>query len=360
MLLLVAVVIAALFVAGPARQIADAAAAPCARSPAGLRRGSRRGSGRSRGGRARRDDLRAASDRTPAASPLLRRPRSRGGRGARRRASRARRQPRRRADRPALHGQRGGDRPRDRAAARRGRVGGRLAAGQAAGVRRPRTATSCCSTRPATAASPRSSGRWRPPSTSRSWCRHGQRPQQLHGGNASGCRPRRPTSAAARWRPSSGSATTRPRASRPRRRPGGRGRGGAAAVPGGRPYPARRRGPHVTIVGHSYGSVVPAARCATGGCRSTTRSPSARRAWGSTTPTTSATASTDLGRPGPRRPGPSLPCHGEDPHDVGFGATRFHTGDISGHSSYFQEGSLSLSNMGLIVAGRPDDVDVIE
>ena len=42
-------------------------------------------------------------------------------------------------------------------------------------------------------------------------------------------------------------------------------------------------------------------------------------------------------------PVPSLPGHGEDPHDVGFGSTRFHTGDISGHSSYFQEGSLSLT-----------------
>ena len=46
-------------------------------------------------------------------------------------------------------------------------------------------------------------------------------------------------------------------------------------------------------------------------------------------------------------PVPSLPGHGEeDPHDVGYGSTRFHTGDISGHSSYFQEGSLSLQQHG--------------
>ena len=42
----------------------------------------------------------------------------------------------------------------------------------------------------------------------------------------------------------------------------------------------------------------------------------------------------------------------------GFGATRFHTGDISGHSSYFNEGSESLRNIGLITAGYLDEVNV--
>ena len=50
--------------------------------------------------------------------------------------------------------------------------------------------------------------------------------------------------------------------------------------------------------------------------------------------------------------------HGPNPHGKGFGATRFHTGDISGHSSYFNEGSESLRNIGLIAAGYLDDVNV--
>jgi pimeloyl-ACP methyl ester carboxylesterase len=50
--------------------------------------------------------------------------------------------------------------------------------------------------------------------------------------------------------------------------------------------------------------------------------------------------------------------HGPNPHDRGFGATRFHTGDISGHSSYFNEGSESLRNIGLIAAGYLDEVNV--
>ena len=119
--------------------------------------------------------------------------------------------------------------------------------------------------------------------------------------------------------------------------------------------------PHVTIVGHSYGSVVLGRALRDRGLQIDDVV-----AVGS--PGMGVNDADDLGDGFDRiwagrahgDPVPSLPGHGEDPHDVGFGATRFHTGDISGHSSYFQEGSLSLSNMGLIVAGRPDDVDVIE
>jgi hypothetical protein len=50
--------------------------------------------------------------------------------------------------------------------------------------------------------------------------------------------------------------------------------------------------------------------------------------------------------------------HGSNPHDRAFGARRFHTGDISGHSSYFNEGSESLRNLGLITAGYLDEVNV--
>ncbi len=48
--------------------------------------------------------------------------------------------------------------------------------------------------------------------------------------------------------------------------------------------------------------------------------------------------------------------HGPNPHGALFGADRFHTGDISGHSSYFREGSLSLDNLARIVAGNLDQV----
>src|SRR5215213_3495530 len=50
--------------------------------------------------------------------------------------------------------------------------------------------------------------------------------------------------------------------------------------------------------------------------------------------------------------------HGPNPHDRAFGATRFHTGDISGHSSYVNEGSQSLRSIGLITAGYLDEVNV--
>ncbi len=120
-------------------------------------------------------------------------------------------------------------------------------------------------------------------------------------------------------------------------------------------------GPHVTIVGHSYGSVVLGRALRDHGIEV-----SDAVAVGS--PGMGVNDAGDLGDSfdrlwAGRARGDvvgSAPFHGEDPHDVGFGATRFHTGDISGHSSYFQEGSLSLHNLGLIVAGRPDDVDVIE
>ncbi len=49
---------------------------------------------------------------------------------------------------------------------------------------------------------------------------------------------------------------------------------------------------------------------------------------------------------------------GPNPHGKAFGSTRFHTGDISGHSSYFNEGSESLRNIGLITAGYLDEVNV--
>lgn len=46
------------------------------------------------------------------------------------------------------------------------------------------------------------------------------------------------------------------------------------------------------------------------------------------------------------------PAHGEDPSDDGFGATAFDT-EVSGHSSYFDVGSLSVENLARVATGRP-------
>ena len=58
---------------------------------------------------------------------------------------------------------------------------------------------------------------------------------------------------------------------------------------------------------------------------------------------------------------PSLPAHGEDPTEEGFGTQRFRTNppgesQIEGHGSYYDEGSESLYNMAAIVAGKDDVV----
>jgi hypothetical protein len=47
-----------------------------------------------------------------------------------------------------------------------------------------------------------------------------------------------------------------------------------------------------------------------------------------------------------------MPFHGEDPADSGFGADRFDTGDVTGHSGYFDPNSQSLRNLALIALGQ--------
>lgn len=56
---------------------------------------------------------------------------------------------------------------------------------------------------------------------------------------------------------------------------------------------------------------------------------------------------------------PGLPAHGEDPAAQGFGSNRFHTNGpgrsrITGHSSYFANGSESPRNLALIMTGQDD------
>jgi Alpha/beta hydrolase len=48
-----------------------------------------------------------------------------------------------------------------------------------------------------------------------------------------------------------------------------------------------------------------------------------------------------------------LPTHGEDPSAKGFGANRFSSGDSIGHSDYFRTGTAALRNIVAIGLGRP-------
>ena len=65
----------------------------------------------------------------------------------------------------------------------------------------------------------------------------------------------------------------------------------------------------------------------------------------------------------PADPIPFSPVHGEDPSSEGFGAKRFDT-DAEGsvlkrHSTYYDEGSVSLQNIALIVTGQDDKVTML-
>lgn len=48
--------------------------------------------------------------------------------------------------------------------------------------------------------------------------------------------------------------------------------------------------------------------------------------------------------------------HGTDPTTPGFGATVFATGDITGHSRYYEPGSESLANIARVVLGRTAEI----
>lgn len=118
--------------------------------------------------------------------------------------------------------------------------------------------------------------------------------------------------------------------------------------------------PHTTVIGHSYGSLVTGKALKDQGL-------DVDEVVFIGSPGTGVNDADDLGTDAEIWAGRangdivgSLPAHGEDPHDVGFGSIRFHTGAISGHSSYFNEGSESLNNMAQIVLGNTDEVDVIE
>ena len=61
----------------------------------------------------------------------------------------------------------------------------------------------------------------------------------------------------------------------------------------------------------------------------------------------------DLSPPHPSDLIPFLPVHGEDPSAKGFGAKRFSSAGATGHSEYFKKGTLALENLARIATNRP-------
>lgn len=120
----------------------------------------------------------------------------------------------------------------------------------------------------------------------------------------------------------------------------------------GLPEGARR-----TVVGHSYGTVVTAQALRDGlevDQVVVTGSP------GMLAPTAAALAG-DVPIWAARAPGDAVGWSenfGRDPSDPRFGATRFATGPMAWHSSYFDEGTESLANIVRIVTGRTAEVTV--
>lgn len=119
----------------------------------------------------------------------------------------------------------------------------------------------------------------------------------------------------------------------------------------------------VTLIGHSYGSVVLgyAARAARADNLVLIASPGADV--GSVADM--HTRAQVWAARGPRDPIGLVPSirigglgHGADPTSGAFGATTFATGEISGHDHYFQPGSESLANLARIALGRSDQVSL--
>lgn len=118
----------------------------------------------------------------------------------------------------------------------------------------------------------------------------------------------------------------------------------------------------LTLVGHSYGSVVIG--------RAASRLPQVADIVALASPGMDAQFASDLGTgariwaaradddlieytPHTRMIGYG---HQTDPMDADFGARRFHTGPISGHGRYYDKGTECLRNLARIVMGRPGEV----
>jgi len=143
---------------------------------------------------------------------------------------------------------------------------------------------------------------------------------------------------------------------------------------------------HMTVVAHSYGSVLAGAAAATGlpiddlvlvGSPGTTLENAGEallrpggRVWAALAPGDPVGAAISpselppwwlpgalgaLWFAGDMINGPESLWHGSNPAADSFGATRFSTEGSAGHSDYFEEGS--LANLALIMRGRYDEVD---
>ena len=125
----------------------------------------------------------------------------------------------------------------------------------------------------------------------------------------------------------------------------------AGVVAGGAPAAAT-----LTVVGHSYGTLVAGHAMRAG------LDVDAVAVTGS--PGMGARTADDLGAPpvyALRAPGDYVSWterFGTDPSDSDFGATRLATGDVLGHSGYFDAGTESLTNLARVATGRADEATV--
>ena len=124
--------------------------------------------------------------------------------------------------------------------------------------------------------------------------------------------------------------------------------------------------PHVTAVGHSYGGVVTGTSLRAGVDVDDAVFIGAPGTGTGVTDASQLNTSADLWAGKNELPQefvPSLPAHGEDPTEEGFGTRRFATNapgspEIEGHSSYYEANSESLYNIGAIVTGNDDLVSI--
>lgn len=124
------------------------------------------------------------------------------------------------------------------------------------------------------------------------------------------------------------------------------------------------QGAEVTVVGHSYGSLVTASALR--------RGMRVDEVVVAGSPGLGADEASDMPLRGaglyalraPFDPIPWTEVFGRDPSDPRFGAVRLDTGDgagqPTGHSSYFEPGTESLANVAAVVAGRADLLHVVE
>lgn len=121
-------------------------------------------------------------------------------------------------------------------------------------------------------------------------------------------------------------------------------------------------GAQVTLIGHSYGSIVCAMAAreappnrvtdvvalASPGLRVSHAGEVGARVW-------ATRAEGDWVRRVPRGRLAGF-GHGRQPTDPGYGARTFSSSGVAGHSAYYADGASALRNLARIVAGRHDDV----